>query len=524
MHLFLQVLISLRFRYDEIGPVIGIDFGNAFSRVGIYHNGKVDIIENEAFKSIIPSIVSFNDEQLFVGDSAKTQMISNPKNTIYAIKRLIGRHFYDPEVQKEIIHLPYKVINKNERPYIKIELKDEIRILSTEKVLSLILIKMKRIAENYLGKTINHAVVTIPTYFNDVQRNAIINAGAFAGLDIIKVLNEPSAAVIAYGLDRIDSKKILIFDLGSSTFDVSLVSIEDSMIEFLATNGDKHLGGEDFDNRVVDYFLYLFRHRTGKDASTDAKAVTKLKYEVVKAKHALSKNNQTYIDINNFFDGENLSELFTRSRFEELNMNLFCKMMISVEQIFKDSNIQKNEVDKIILSGGSKKIPKIQQLVSDFFNGKSPLVSINLDEVVVYGAAMEGGIFSEDIDFMYESFIRLNSYSLGIETDGGVMTVLIPSGKTIPAEKKQTFVTSHDNQEYFRVRIFKGENDLTQYNTFLGEFDLTGLPPGPQGTVHIQVTFELYENHILKVIAENNNNKQSITISKINEDKREYYL
>ena len=513
--LLLLILTVLEVSADEeeIGTVIGIDLGTTFSCVGVFQNGKVEIIANEAGNRITPSVVSFTENQRFVGDSATPQMISNPKNTVFAIKRLIGRRYNDPEVQNELKRLPYKVVDRNDRPYVEIDFKSEVKNLSPEEISAMVLTKMKNIAEDYIGKTVKNAVVTVPAYFNDAQRKATKDAGAIAGLNVMRILNEPTAAAIAYGLDKKDNQKILVFDLGGGTFDVSLLSIEDSFFEVLATAGDTHLGGEDFDNRVVDHFFDVFKCRTGKDASSDIKAMAKLKREAEKAKRALSTLHQTRIEIEGFFDGEDLSEPFTRARFEELNMDLFRKTMTPVQQVLKDAQVSKHEVDEIVLVGGSTRLPKIQQLVRDFFNGKSPCKSINPDEAVAYGAAVEGGVLSDDPDAQDIVIINVNSLTLGVETVGGIMAELIPRNTRIPVKKVQTFVTSQDDQEYVRVQIFEGERAMTRDNHFLGAFDLTGLPPGPRGTVQIQVTFELDQNNILKVTAENGENKESITIN-----------
>ena len=512
---------------DGVGTVIGIDLGTTFSCVGVFQKGKVEIIANEVGNRITPSVVSFSEGQRFVGDSAMPQLISNPYNTIYAIKRLVGRRFTDPEVQGELKRLPYKVIDKDNRPYVSVDMKGEQKELSPEEISAMVLTKMKNIAEDYLGKTIKNAVVTVPAYFNDAQRKATKDAGAIAGLNVMRILNEPTAAAIAYGLDKKDNQKILVFDLGGGTFDVSLLSIEDSFFEVLATAGDTHLGGEDFDNRCVDHFLDVFKRRTGKDASSDPKSVAKLKRESEKAKRALSTLHQTRIEIENFYDGEDLSEPFTRARFEELNMDLFRKTMAPVQQVLKDAGVSKHEVDEIVLVGGSTRLPKIQQLVRDFFNGKAPCKSINPDEAVAYGAAVEGGVLSDDPDAQEIVIINVNSLTLGVETVGGVMAELIPRNTRIPVKKTQTFVTSQDDQEYVRIQIFEGERAMTRDNHFLGAFDLTGLPPGPRGTVQVQVTFELDQNNILKVTAENkaSNNKESITINaqeaRLSEEERE---
>jgi len=512
---------------SEVGTVIGIDLGTTFSCVGVFQKGKVEIIANEIGNRITPSIVAFHDGQRFVGDSASPFIISNPQNSVFSVKRLIGRRYTDPEVQSELKRLPYKVIDKDNRPYVEIDIKGETKVLSPEEISALILTKMKNVAEDYLGKPVKSAVVTVPAYFNDAQRKATKDAGAIAGLDVKRILNEPTAAAIAYGLDKKDNQKILVFDLGGGTFDVSLLSIEDSFFEVLATAGDTHLGGEDFDNRVVDHFVDVFKRRTGKDATSDSKSIAKLKREVEKAKRALSTLHQTRIEIENFFDGEDLSEPFTRARFEELNMDLFRKTMAPVQQVLKDAGVSKHEVDEIVLVGGSTRIPKVQQLVRDFFNGKAPCKSINPDEAVAYGAAVEGGVLSDDPDAHDIIIINVNSLTLGIETFGGVMAELIPRNTRIPVKKTQTFTNAADDQETVRIQIFEGERAMTRDNHFLGAFDLTGLPPGPRGSVQIEVTFELDQNNILKVTAENkaSNNKETITINaqeaRLSEEERE---
>lgn len=427
----------------------------------------------------------------------------------------MGRRFDYEEVQNEISRLPYKVVSKDSRPFIELEYKGERKLFSPEEISAMVLNKMKNIAEDYLGKTIKNAVVTVPAYFNDAQRKATRDAGMIAGLNVMRVLNEPTAAAIAYGLREKENQKVLVFDLGGGTFDVSLLSIEDNFFEVLATSGDTHLGGEDFDNRVVDHFLDVFKRRTGKDASKDSRSRAKLKREAEKAKRALSSLHQTRIEIESFFEGEDLSEPFTRARFEELNMDLFRKTMAPVQQVLKDSGVSKHEVHEIVLVGGSTRLPKIQQLVRDFFNGKAPCKSINPDEAVAYGAAIEGGVLSDDPDAEEIVIINVNSLTLGVETVGGIMTELIPRNTKIPTKKTQVFVTSEDDQEHVLVQIFEGERAMTRDNHFLGSFELTGLPPGPRGTVQIHVTFDLDQNTILRVTAEDRSqgNKNSVEIN-----------
>lgn len=529
--MFLLLLLGVSFSAEEeIGTVIGIDLGTTFSCVGVFQKGKVEIIANEVGNRITPSVVSIADSQRFVGDSAIPQLISNPSNTVFAVKRLIGRRFLDDEVQSEIGRLPYKVISKDDRPFVELIYKNEPRLFSPEEISAMVLTKMKNIAEDYLGKPIKNAVVTVPAYFNDAQRQATKDAGAIANLNVMRVLNEPTAAAIAYGLDQKDNQKILVFDLGGGTFDVSLLSIEDNFFEVMATAGDTHLGGEDFDNRVVDHFLEIFKKKTGKDASVNSKSVAKLKREAEKAKRALSSLHQTRIEIESFFDGEDLNEPLTRARFEELNMDLFRKTMAPVQQVLKDSGVSKHEVDDVVLVGGSTRLPKIQQLVRDFFNGKTPCKSINPDEAVAYGAAVEGGVLSDDPEARDVVIVNVNSLTLGVETVGGIMTELIPRNSKIPAKKTQVFVTAEDDQEHVLVQIYEGERAMTRDNHFLGSFELSGLPPGPRGTVQIQVTFDLDQNNILKVSAEDKSkeNRNSIEINamtdRLSEEERENAL
>ena len=375
--------------------VVGIHLGTTDSSVAIYQNGKVDIIPNEAGSRITPSVVSFNEHKRLVGDAAKHQMTINPTNTIFAITHLMGLHYSDKEVQNEIKRLPYKVIEQDNRPYVEVQFKGETHTFAPEEISAMILQKMKTIAEDYIGKPVKNAVVTVPAYFNDAQRKATINAGSIAGINVVRILNEPTAASLAYGLNKKGSKKILVFDLGGSTFDISILSVEDGLFEVLATGGDTHLGGEDFDERVINYLKQQYKKKTGKDCSKNHKAIAKLKCEAEKAKHALSYLLQVRIEIESFNDGDDFTETLTRARFEELNADLFRKIIVQVQNVIKYSGLSKSQIDDIILIGGSTRIPKIQQLVRDFFDGKEPSKNNYPDEAVVYGAAIKAAAISD---------------------------------------------------------------------------------------------------------------------------------
>ncbi|WWC96320.1 chaperone DnaK [Kwoniella sp. B9012] len=506
----------------DVGTVIGIDLGTTYSCVAVHKGGKVEIIANDQGNRITPSWVAFTEEERLIGDAAKNQASNNPENTVFDAKRLIGRSADDPDVKKDQKHWPFKIVNKSGKPMIQVNHKGDLKEFTPEEISAMVLTKMKETAEAYLGHKVTHAVVTVPAYFNDAQRSATKDAGTIAGLTVLRIVNEPTAAAIAYGLDRTGKaeSQIIVYDLGGGTFDVSLLSIEDGVFEVLATAGDTHLGGEDFDNRVIDYLVKQYKRKTDVDVSKNNRAMGKLKREVEKAKRTLSSQMSTKIEIEAFEGGNDFSETLTRAKFEELNMDLFRKTMKPVEQVLKDAGVKKEEIDDIVLVGGSTRIPKVQQLLKEYFNGKEPSKGINPDEAVAYGAAVQGGILSGEEGSSGVLLIDVCPLTLGIETTGGVMTKLIGRNSVVPTKKSQIFSTAVDNQPTVRIQVYEGERSMTKDNNILGEFDLNDIPPAPRGVPQIEVTFEIDANGILKVSAMDKGTGKSKSITITNDKRR----
>ena len=497
------VVATIKFENENGGTVIGIDVGTTYSSVGISRNGRVEILQNELGNRATPSYVTFSETgEILFGEAAMNQLGRNPQNTIFGIKRLIGRKFTDETVQDDIKRLPYSIINRDGKPVVEVTVKNETKEYSPEEITAIIMRKMKEMAEDYLGRELTKALVTVPANFNDAQRLATKNAGKIAGLTVERIINEATAAAIAFGMNETELKTVLVFDLGGGTLEVTVLTIEDGVFEVISLSGDTHLGGEDFDQRVTEHFLNLWKQKTGLDISTDKRAVTRLRREVEKAKRALSSLHEVRIEVDSLYEGQDFSEVLTRAKFNELNSDLFKKTMESVRKVLEDAQLDKADIDELILVGGSSRIPKIRELLRDYFNGKDLNLGVSPEEAVAYGAAVQGEILARSINLNRSFFtFEVAPLSLGIEILGGLMHVVIARNSIIPTKKSVILTTHQDYQEAVLIRVFEGERAQTADNRLLGSFEVSGIPPQPKGMPQIDVTFEIDGDGILEVYA-----------------------